>query len=298
MRENTLSLSDPTKQNTKSGVIMSLISKLMFWKSDSPRVTVIRLAGVIASGGSSLRKNLNYEMLEPVLKKAFSDKNQTAVILCVNSPGGSPVQSALIGKRIRQLAKKNNTLVLAFCEDVAASGGYWLASCADEIYADEASIIGSIGVISAGFGFAEAISKLGIERRVYTSGESKSILDPFKNENPKDVDRLRVLQNDIHEHFIAHVRSRRGEKLNEEEPLFTGSFWTGNRAKQLGLIDGIGSMHSILTERFGEKLRIKYVTQKKGLFSLAGGSAGMGSGISIELLDELENRHLWARFGM
>ena len=298
MRENTLSLSDPTKQNTKSGVIMSLISKLMFWKSDSPRVTVIRLAGVIASGGSSLRKNLNYEMLEPVLKKAFSDKNQTAVILCVNSPGGSPVQSALIGKRIRQLAKKNNTLVLAFCEDVAASGGYWLASCADEIYADEASIIGSIGVISAGFGFAEAISKLGIERRVYTSGESKSILDPFKNENPKDVDRLRVLQNDIHEHFISHVRSRRGEKLNEEEPLFTGSFWTGNRAKQLGLIDGIGSMHSILTERFGEKLRIKYVTQKKGLFSLAGGSAGMGSGISIELLDELENRHLWARFGM
>ncbi len=270
----------------------------MFWKSDVPRVTVIRLAGVIASAGSSLRKNLNYETLEPVIKKAFADKKQNAVILCVNSPGGSPVQSALIGKRIRQLAKKNDTLVLAFCEDVAASGGYWLATCADEIYADEASIIGSIGVISAGFGFAEAISKLGIERRVYTSGESKSILDPFKDENPKDVARLRVLQNDIHEHFIAHVRSRRGKKLNEEEPLFTGSFWTGNRAKQLGLIDGIGSMHSILTERFGEKVKIKHITQKKGLFSFASGSAKIGSGISIELLDELENRHLWARFGM
>ena len=277
---------------------MSLLSNLMFWKSNVPRVTVIRLAGVIASGGSPLRRNLNHETLEPIIKRAFSDKKQTAVILCVNSPGGSPVQSALIGKRIRQMAEKNDMPVIAFCEDVAASGGYWLASCADEIYADEASIIGSIGVISAGFGFAEAISKLGIERRVYTSGESKSILDPFKDENPKDVERLRVLQNDIHEHFIAHVRSRRGKKLNEEEPLFNGAFWTGNRAKQLGLIDGIGSMHSVLTEKFGEKVKIKQVTQKKGLLSFAGGSARMGPTVSIELLDELENRHHWARFGI
>ena len=277
---------------------MSLLSKLMFWKSDVPRVTVIRLAGVIASGGGSLRRNLNYDMLEPIIKKAFSDKKQQAVILSVNSPGGSPVQSALIGKRIRQMAEKNNTLVIAFCEDVAASGGYWLASCADEIYADESSIIGSIGVISAGFGFSEAISKLGIERRVYTSGESKSILDPFKDENPKDVDRLRVLQNDIHEHFIAHVRSRRGKKLNEEEPLFNGSFWTGNRAKHLGLIDGIGSMHSVLTEKFGEKVKIKQVTQKKGFFPLLGSSATMDKVISVQLLDELENRHHWARFGL
>lgn len=277
---------------------MSLLSKLMFWKTDVPRVTVIRLAGVIASGGSSLRKNLNYDTLEPIIKKAFSDKKQKAVILCVNSPGGSPVQSALIGKRIRQMAEKNSTPVIAFCEDVAASGGYWLASCADEIYADEASIIGSIGVISAGFGFAEAISKLGIERRVYTSGESKSILDPFKDENQKDVDRLRVLQNDIHEHFIAHVRSRRGEKLNEEEPLFNGSFWTGKRAKQLGLIDGIGAMHSVLTEKFGERVKIKQVTQKKSLFPLVGSSARMDKVIFLELLDELENRHHWARFGI
>ena len=210
---------------------MSFLSKLMFWKSDHPKVSVLRLSGVIASGGGALRKNLNYETMEPVIKKAFADEKQDAVILCINSPGGSPVQSALIGKRIRQLADKNNTPVIAFCEDVAASGGYWLASCADEIYADEASIIGSIGVISAGFGFTQAIAKLGVERRVYTSGESKSMLDPFKNENPKDVKRLRALQTEIHEHFIAHVKSRRGERLNEEEQLFTGSFWTGARAK-------------------------------------------------------------------
>ena len=277
---------------------MSLLSKLVFWKAGHPKVSILRLSGVIASGGGALRKNLNYETLEPVIKKAFADEKQNAVILCINSPGGSPVQSALIGKRIRQLADKNNMPVIAFCEDVAASGGYWLASCADEIYANEASIIGSIGVISAGFGFTEAIAKLGVERRVYTSGESKSMLDPFKNENPKDVKRLRALQTEIHEHFIAHVKSRRGERLNEEEPLFTGAFWTGARAKQLGLIDGIGAMHSVLTERFGEKVKLRQITQKKGLFSLAGSSAGMGADISQELVREIDQRHHWARFGL
>jgi len=277
---------------------MSFLSKLIFWKSDSPRVSVLRLSGVIASGGGPLRKNLNYEALEQVIKKAFSDKKQDAVILCINSPGGSPVQSALIGKRIRQLADKNNTPVIAFCEDVAASGGYWLACCADEIYADEASIIGSIGVISAGFGFAEAITKLGIERRVYTSGETKSMLDPFLNESPKDVKRLKALQTEIHEHFIAHVKSRRGKKLNEEEPLFTGTFWTGARAKQLGLVDGIGAMHSVLNERYGEKLKLRQITQKKGLFSLSGSSASLGVAISQELKNEIEHRHHWARFGL
>ena len=277
---------------------MSFLSKLMFWKSDHPKVSVLRLSGVIASGGGALRKNLNYETMEPVIKKAFADEKQDAVILCINSPGGSPVQSALIGKRIRQLADKNNTPVIAFCEDVAASGGYWLASCADEIYADEASIIGSIGVISAGFGFTQAIAKLGVERRVYTSGESKSMLDPFKNENPKDVKRLKALQTEIHEHFIAHVKSRRGERLNEEEPLFTGSFWTGARAKQLGLIDEIGAMHSVLAQRFGENVKLKHITAKKGLFSLAGSSASMVAAISQELVGEIDQRHHWARFGL
>ena len=270
----------------------------MFWRTDAPRVSVLRLSGVIASGGSPLRKNLNYDSLEPVIKKAFLDKKQSAVILCINSPGGSPVQSALIGKRIRQLADKNKIPIIAFCEDVAASGGYWLASCADEIYADESSIIGSIGVISAGFGFTEAISKLGIERRVYTSGESKSVLDPFKKESPKDVTRLRGLQNDIHEHFIEHVKSRRGKKLNEEEPLFTGLFWTGKKAEKLGLIDGIGAMQDVLTEKFGDDVKIKQITQKKGLFSLAGSSSRLGAAISYELIEHLEHRHLWARFGL
>ena len=277
---------------------MSLLSKLMFWRTDAPRVSVLRLSGVIASGGSPLRKNLNYVSLEPVIKKAFLDKKQSAVILCINSPGGSPVQSALIGKRIRQLADKNKIPIIAFCEDVAASGGYWLASCADEIYADESSIIGSIGVISAGFGFTEAISKLGIERRVYTSGESKSVLDPFKKESPKDVARLRGLQNDIHEHFIEHVKSRRGKKLNEEEPLFTGLFWTGKKAEKLGLIDGIGAMQDVLMEKFGDDVKIKQITQKKGLFSVAGSSSRLGAAISYELVEYLEHRHLWARFGL
>ena len=277
---------------------MSLLSKLMFWRTDAPRVSVLRLSGVIASGGSPLRKNLNYDSLEPVIKKAFLDKKQSAVILCINSPGGSPVQSALIGKRIRQLADKNKIPIIAFCEDVAASGGYWLASCADEIYADESSIIGSIGVISAGFGFTEAISKLGIERRVYTSGESKSVLDPFKKESPTDVARLRGLQNDIHEHFIEHVKSRRGKKLNEEEPLFTGLFWTGKKAEKLGLIDGIGAMQDVLTEKFGDNVKIKQITQKKGLLSVAGSSSGLGAAISYELIEHLEHRHLWARFGL
>ena len=277
---------------------MSLLSKLMFWRTDAPRVSVLRLSGVIASGGSPLRKNLNYVSLEPVIKKAFLDKKQSAVILCINSPGGSPVQSALIGKRIRQLADKNKMPIIAFCEDVAASGGYWLASCADEIYADESSIIGSIGVISAGFGFTEAISKLGIERRVYTSGESKSVLDPFKKESPKDVARLRGLQNDIHEHFIEHVKSRRGKKLNEEEPLFTGLFWTGKKAEKLGLIDGIGAMQDVLMEKFGDDVKIKQITQKKGLFSVAGSSSRLGAAISYELIEHLEHRHLWTRFGL
>ena len=277
---------------------MSLLSKLMFWRTDAPRVSVLRLSGVIASGGSPLRKNLNYDSLEPVIKKAFLDKKQSAVILCINSPGGSPVQSALIGKRIRQLADKNKIPIIAFCEDVAASGGYWLASCADEIYADESSIIGSIGVISAGFGFTEAISKLGIERRVYTSGESKSVLDPFKKESPKDVARLRGLQNDIHEHFIEHVKSRRGKKLNEEEPLFTGLFWTGKKAEKLGLIDGIGAMQDVLMEKFGDDVKIKQITQKKGLFSVAASSSRLGAAISYELIEHLEHRHLWARFGL
>ena len=173
----------------------------MFWRTDAPRVSVLRLSGVIASGGGPLRKNLNYDSLEPVIKKAFQDKKQSAVILCINSPGGSPVQSALIGKRIRQLADKNKIPIIAFWEDVAASGGYWLASCADEIYADESSIIGSIGVISAGFGFHEFISKQGVERRVYTSGEEKSMLDPFKPEKKEEVVRLRAIQIGIHENF-------------------------------------------------------------------------------------------------
>jgi len=183
----------------------------------------------------------------------------------VNSPGGFPVQSTLIAKRIRDLAQERQVPVLAFCEDVAASGGYWLACAADEIFAQESSVIGSIGVISSGFGFQEAIAKLGIERRLYTAGEKKSLLDPFQPEKPEDVKRLEALQSDIHASFMDLVRSRRGKRLKgDEKDVFSGAFWTGRRALELGLVDGIGDLRTVLRDRFGDKVRVTATAEIAG----------------------------------
>ena len=258
-------------------------------------INVIRLQGAIMAGG--LRSGLNAKDLEPLLKRAFR-KGVSGVALAINCPGGSPVQSALIAARIRALSAENRVSVYAFCEDVAASGGYWLACAADEIYADESSIVGSIGVIASGFGFVDAIKKLGVERRVYTAGTSKSILDPFKPEKKEDVERLLELQEDVHEGFKAYVRNRRAGKLKADEgELFTGAFWTGKRGLDLGLVDGIGHMHDVLQRKYGEKVEIVEISAPKGW-----GLKRLGLGSATELpeaaLNALETRALWSRFGL
>lgn len=278
----------------------AFLRKLMFWKSRTPRVAVVRLTGVIASAGGPLRRGLNLDAVDPMLKKAFLMRRIRAVVLVVNSPGGSPVQSALIGARIRQLAKKHNVPVLAFVEDVAASGGYWLASAADEIYANAASVVGSIGVISAGFGFPQALEKLGVERRVYTSGKSKSMLDPFRPEKEEDVAYLKDLQSDIHQTFIDYVKARRGSRLAApEDELFSGQFWTGTKALELGLIDGLGAMHDVLNDRFGDQLDLVAIQPKRQFLSFAGpAGAAAGAAAADHLATHLDDRAHWQRFGL
>ncbi|MEO6609743.1 MAG: S49 family peptidase [Aestuariivirga sp.] len=261
----------------------------------TPVIHVVRLEGVIASG-RSMQSSLSGKSLEPLFKKAFK-KGVSGVALAINCPGGSPVQSALIASNIRRLAEKHKIPVYAFCEDVAASGGYWLSCAADEIYADQNSIIGSIGVISGGFGFPEALAKLGVERRIYTAGTSKSTNDPFKPENPEEVAKLKDMLEEIHQSFIAEVKSRRGTKLNDDADLFTGAFWTGRKALELGLIDGIGHIETELRRKFGDKVEITEISAPKGW-----GLRRFGLSLATELpeaaFNSLEQRALWQRFGL
>ena len=223
-----------------------------FVKSD-PVVPVIRLQGMIATGMRG--GTLNDAGLAPMIEKAFRKGKPVAVALVINSPGGSPAQSSLIAARIRRLADEKGIKVHAFVEDVAASGGYWLACAADEIWIDPNSIVGSIGVISASFGFQDLIARYGVERRVHTAGESKSMLDPFQPEKAEDVERLKELQGVIHETFIDHVRARRGDRLADEN-LFTGAFWVGQQAIDRGLADGFGHTVPKIKELFGDKVRL------------------------------------------
>jgi serine protease SohB len=259
-----------------------------FLKSD-PTVAVIRLAGMISASG---RGTLNDANLAPLLEKAFVRGKPAAVVLEINSPGGSPVQSSLIGARIRRLAEEKKVPVIAFVEDVAASGGYWLAAAADEIYADESSVVGSIGVISASFGAHELLARQGIERRVYTAGKSKSMLDPFRPENPEEVARLKVLLEDIHGNFKDHVSARRKGKLPEDLDLFTGEVWLARRAQELGLIDGIGHLKPMMQERFGEKVKFRRYSMRRPFLSRFG----------AQLLDDglhaVEERSAFAQFGL
>ena len=268
-------------------------------------VPVVRLAGVLAPGASPFRSGLALQRLAPALKQAFAWPGAKAVALVINSPGGSPVQSSLIARRIRQLAREKNLPVIAFVEDVAASGGYWLACAADEIVVDASSIVGSIGVISSGFGFPELMKKLGVERRVHTSGEKKGMLDSFRPERPEEVEHLKALQGQIHQRFIAWVKERRGLRLRAPDAeLFSGAFWTGESAVALGLADSLGDLRSVLAERFGPKVRPLPIERKKPfLRGLLGGSraeegeerlALLGAG----LLTALEERFLWSRFGL
>jgi signal peptide peptidase SppA len=263
--------------------------KYLPFLASRPTVSVVRLSGVI---GGRTRGGLNDSGIGPAIDKAFNRGKPAAVVLEISSPGGSPVQSSLIGARIRRLAEEKNIPVIAFVEDVAASGGYWLAAAADEIYADPSSVLGSIGVISASFGADEFIQRHGVERRVYTAGQSKSMLDPFRPEKPEDVARLKQLLEDIHGNFIDHVTSRRGSKLSSDTDLFTGEVWLAKRATELGLIDGIGHLRPMIKQRFGDKVKFNRYGTKKGLLSR------FGAQIIGDAVDSIEERAAYARFGL
>ena len=255
----------------------------------APRVAVIRLHGTIAAGN---RGQINDAAFAPLIERAFKRGKPAAVALSINSPGGSPVQSAMIADRIRRLATEKEVPVYAFVEDVAASGGYWLACAADRIYADKTSIVGSIGVIFASFGANEFIARHGVERRVYTSGENKSQLDPFQAENPEDVARIKAIGAEMHGVFIDHVKAARGSRLSDDPALFTGQFWTGTRAEALGLIDGIGHLVPAMKREFGDKVRFSVYGPRRSLLRRFGAS------LAGDALAAVEERALWSRFGL
>jgi signal peptide peptidase SppA len=257
----------------------------------------VRLTGVIGSAGK-FKQGLDLAGQKEILKKAFSFKKIKNVAISINSPGGSPVQSHLIFSYIRQLAKKNKIKVLIFAEDVAASGGYLIACAGDEIYANSSSIIGSIGVISASFGFKDLIKKIGIERRVYTAGKNKSTLDPFVEEKEEDIKRLKDIQLELHSDFIKVVETSRGSKLKDPEKnnIFTGEFWTGASALKLGLIDGVGNVDQILKEKFGDKVIIKNFEKSKGFIAKKLSSSIYGPLDSFANI--LEEKSMWQKFGL
>lgn len=267
-------------------------------------IPVVRLSGAIMAGGSALRPALNLASVAQMLEKAFSIKAAPAVAILVNSPGGSPVQSRFIFARIRQLAEEKNKKVFVFVEDVAASGGYMIALAGDEIIADPTSIVGSIGVVSGGFGFPELLKKIGVERRVYTSGENKVILDPFQPEKESDIDYLKTLQHEIHDVFIGMVKERRGSRLKDDPALFSGLFWTGARALDLGLIDGLGDPRATLQARYGKDVKLQLATAAKSLFGRrlpgvdASGPERIAAAAADGLAQTVEERALWSRFGL
>ncbi len=285
---------------------MSLIDDLLRqlpverWRNPPPLVAVLRLDGIIAARGA---RALSLRRMAPPLERAFTARGLKAVALAINSPGGSPVQSQLIYRRIRQLAAEKGVPVYAFCEDVAASGGYWLALAADEIFAEETSLLGSVGVVTASFGFAEVLRRLGVQRRIYTAGENKSMLDPFLAEDAKGIERLKSLQRDMHESFKELVRSRRGAKLTgPEDELFSGEIFTGRKALAYGLIDGIGDLRGVMRERYGEEVRLRLVDAERRRyqwFSWFGLPRRPDVGdLAADLLARLEERLIWARFGL
>lgn len=280
-----------------------MLRRLIPFLPKPPVVSVMRLAGMISPSSQPFRGALNLPGIAANIERACTLPGVLAVALQINSPGGSPVQSALIAKRVRAVAKEHELPVFAFVEDVAASGGYWLACAADEIYAERSSIVGSIGVVSAGFGFEEAIKKIGVERRLYHQGRNKAMLDPFRPEDPDDVERLHGLQKEIHEAFIDHVRDRRGKRLKgEDDVLFNGDVWTGKKALELGLIDGLGDLRSVMRDRFGEKVQLPVVGGERSWLKRRLGLSAIGSADTYDIasgaLAAVEERALWSRFGL
>lgn len=266
----------------------------------APVVNVLRLAGIIGRAGPVRGVGLTLEGQERAIERAFRGRRLAAVALAINSPGGAPVQCELIARRIREAADKRKVPVFAFAEDIAASGGYWLACAADEIYASPSSIVGSIGVISSGFGLSTMIQRMGIERRVHTSGTRKGMLDPFRPEEPEDVERLKAIQADVHAEFQNMVRSRRGGKLKADEAeLFSGAVWSGREAWKRGLVDGLGDLRSVMIGRFGDNVRLQTVGVRRGLLQRR---LGLGptaaAGVAADLLAAIDEWALWKRFGL
>jgi signal peptide peptidase SppA len=274
------------------------------WRSDAPVIPVVRLTGTIAAGGSQFRPSLSIASTAAVLERAFDVKQAPAVAIIINSPGGSPVQSRLIYKRIRDLAQEKDKKVLIFVEDAAASGGYMIACAGDEIIADPCSVIGSIGVVAATFGFSDAISRIGVERRVYTAGTSKVSLDPFQKEKKEDVAKLNVLLADMHDVFITLVKHGRGARLSDNPDIFTGQYWLAEKALGLGLIDSIGDIRSVIKTRYGEKAEMRLISAPRGFFGRRAGlpavasMAEAGAGLADEALARLDEQALWARLGL
>jgi len=286
-----------------AGFLTRLLPKRLRKKGVS--IPVVRLHGTIMAGGSQFRPVLNIATAAPLLEKAFAKKDAPVVAISINSPGGSPVQSRLIFQRIRALSEEKNKRVLVFVEDVAASGGYMIALAGDEIFVDPTSIVGSIGVVSGGFGFPEMLKKIGVERRVYTAGENKVILDPFQPEKEADIEYLKTLQLEIHKVFIDMVKMRRGERLADEETIFSGLFWTGLRGVDLGLVDGIGEMRETLKRRYGPDAKLELIGGGRTLFGRrlpgvmsAPGVTEIAAGAASGLAATLEDKALWSRYGL
>jgi signal peptide peptidase SppA len=273
-------------------------------RADRPVVSMVRLHGVItATTGPVPRSVINANAVEKMLERAFAPDRLAAVALLVNSPGGSPTQSALVADRIRGLAEEKGVPVLAFCEDVAASGGYWLACAADEIYAHSTSIVGSIGVISQGFGLHNLIERWGVQRRLYTAGTSKARLDPFLPEKQEDVDWLRDLQDELHEIFKQWVTTRRGDRLTTGADIFTGEVWTGARAVEIGLVDGLGTARGVLSGRFPDAELVPVEGRRPLLARLGLGAAPaaawtLGADQLLGITQAAEIRATWARYGL
>ncbi|MEN0134770.1 MAG: S49 family peptidase [Rhodococcus sp. (in: high G+C Gram-positive bacteria)] len=260
-------------------------------------VPVVRLQGMIASGGAGFGRVLSAESVEEPLRRAFTTHGAKAVALLINSPGGSPTQSEYIAARIRQLATEHELPVLAFCEDVVASGGYWLACAADEIYATATSVVGSVGVISAGFGFSELIDRLGIERRLHSAGEAKARLDPFFAEKSEDVQWLEQIQEGIHDEFRDWVVGRRGDKLKAAEAeLFDGDVWLGRRAVELGIVDGIGTLREVVEKRFPDAT-IEMTGPRRSLFAKLGLPAASWDDVATAIVGAANARVAWSRYG-
>lgn len=272
---------------------------LSFWRRRTPTIPLVRLAGVVGMRTRPVGPEaVTATGIVPVLRRAFSARGAKAVALAINSPGGSPVQCGLISREVRHLAHKHDLPVLAFVEDIAASGGYWLACAADEIFALSSSVVGSIGVINAGFGFPQLLERFGVERRVYAEGKHKGMMDPFSPVREEDVAVLQAVLKDIRTDFLEHVQERRGGRLkNDPEQVFSAAVWSGRGALELGLIDQLGDMGTVLRERFGDNVRVRDFTPKRRWFRSPLG-ARAGAEVAAGLLDVLEERAMYARYGL